>query len=259
MCFFTPTTLLSFFRVDKKTIDIQKMNDLNYALHPNKRRGLYEMNLVSKRTTRRIFCHHLVLGLICATLIFILYLTVQSADRLFRLSLATGYVGLVLLGFTFCTGALNVLNRRRNPVSSDLRRDAGIWCGIISLTHVVIGLQVHMGNMLLYFFREVGSLREVRPRFDLFGFANYTGLVAALFIVLLLLLSNDFSVRRLGPKRWKFLQRWNYAVFALVLIHSIAYQITESRQFLHLLLFGLIASTVFFIQISGFLRVKREA
>ncbi len=216
------------------------------------------MKILSKRNKQRFLRHHLVLAFICGALILALYSLVQSDDVKFRWSMNTGYVGLALLGATLITGALNVLRDRRNPVSTDLRRDLGIWCGLISLAHVGIGLQVHMGNMWLYFFREAVEYNIFVPRADLFGFANYAGLIAALFITLLLTLSNDFSLRRLGSKRWKFLQRWNYAVVVFVILHSLAYQIIEKRHLPYLLLFGLIIGFFTIIQILGYLQKSRE-
>jgi sulfoxide reductase heme-binding subunit YedZ len=66
-------------------------------------------------------------------------------------------------------------------------------------------------------------------RHDLFGFANWTGLAAALVLVLLLAISNDASLRTLGTKRWKSWQRWTYWAAALTVAHALAYQI-ESRH-----------------------------
>ena len=93
---------------------------------------------------------------------------------------------------------------------------------------------------------------------DLFGFANYTGLIAALIVVLLLALLNDVSLRVLGRKRWKFLQRWNYAVMVLVVLHITAYQILESRQLQYLFLSSVIIGTALIVQVSGFRRQKRN-
>lgn len=207
------------------------------------------MKILSNRNYQRFLYHHSALAIICGISLLALYSMVQSNDVKFRWSLATGYVGIALLGATLVTGALNILRNRRNPISTDLRRDIGIWCGIMSLVHVVIGLQIHMGSMLLYFFREAGSLK---PRVDLFGFANYVGLIATFVIVLLLALSNDFSLRRLGKKRWKFLQRWNYVAAVLITIHSIAYQIIESRTVAYLVLFGTIVGVTLIFQFAGF-------
>ncbi len=217
------------------------------------------MVLLSKRSKRRFFRHHLVLAIICSAVLIILYFSVRSDDVKFRWSLTTGYVGLGLLGATLITGALNVLRKRRNPVSTDLRRDLGIWCGLISLIHVALGLQIHLGgNMLAYFFRGTAESVIFAPRFDLFGFANYVGLIAALVITLLLVLSNDISLRQLGSKRWKSLQKWNYAVVIFVILHSFAYQFIEKRQLPYLILFGVIVGTALIIQILGYLQKRSE-
>jgi sulfoxide reductase heme-binding subunit YedZ len=61
-------------------------------------------------------------------------------------------------------------------------------------------------------------------RYDVFGLGNHTGLVAALIILVLLATSNDASLRKLGTPGWKQLQRWNYAAFALVAVHTWTYQ-----------------------------------
>ncbi len=216
------------------------------------------MERLSQRTKHRVLRHHLILALVCGASLFTLYSAAHSDNVKFRCSIATGYVGLALLGATLVTGALNILSNRRNPLSTDLRRDIGIWCGSISLAHVVTGLQVHLGNMLLYFFRE-GESKRLVPRSDLFGFANYTGLIAALIVVLLLALSNDVSLRMLGRKRWKFLQRWNFAVMVLVVLHITAYQILEGRQLQYLFLSSVIIGTALIVQVSAFRRQKRKA
>ena len=52
-----------------------------------------------------------------------------------------------------------------------------------------------------------------------------------LLLILLLATSNDFSLRRFGTHKWKQLQRWNYAVFALVAVHSFAFQGVETQKY----------------------------
>jgi DMSO/TMAO reductase YedYZ heme-binding membrane subunit len=61
-------------------------------------------------------------------------------------------------------------------------------------------------------------------RHDLFGPANYTGALGVLILIVLLAASNDLPLRRFGKNKWKQLQRWNYAVFALVAVHAFAFQ-----------------------------------
>jgi sulfoxide reductase heme-binding subunit YedZ len=205
---------------------------------------------------RRLVRHYLVLALASGAMMLAVSFTVPSQDFLFRSSMATAYAGLALLGATLITGPWNVLRLRRNPVSSDLRRDMGICGAVLSLAHVVIGLQVHSrGAMIHYFLRPPDEGHASWGlRFDRFGLANYTGLGAALLIVLLAALSNDWSLRSLGGRRWKALQRNNYALFALVVIHGVAYQVLETRETPYPALFAAMVAVVLAIQWAGYRR-----
>src|SRR6266851_6719359 len=130
-----------------------------------------------------------------------------------RLSMATAYAGLNFLAVSLWIGPWNVLRRRPNPVSFDLRRDIGIWTGILAILHTVIGLTVHLrGRMWMYFFK---SLHPLKLQNTQFGSANFTGLGASLLFLMLLAISNDVSLRTLKTLRWKSLQRWTYAAFLL--------------------------------------------
>lgn len=160
-------------------------------------------------------------------------------SQLATLSTASAYAGLALLIVSLSLGPLNILRNRPNPVSTDLRRDVGIWAGLLGLIHTVVGLQVHMGgNFWLYFFFPPDQPHVLSLRYDPFGFANFTGLGATLVLLLLLALSNNLSLRRLGSKNWKALQRWNYAGFALVAAYGALYQLIEKRDLPFVGLFG---------------------
>ena len=67
-----------------------------------------------------------------------------SQNGAFWWSMASAYVGFALLCASLVLGPWNVLHGRPNPVSIDVRRDVGIWAGIVGLVHVVAGLQVHL-------------------------------------------------------------------------------------------------------------------
>ena len=152
--------------------------------------------------------------------------TSYSSQVLFRLSMATGYTSVALIGWALLIGPWRVLRGRSAPVSTDLRRDVGIWGGLFGLAHVATGLFVHLGDPLKYFiYRDAKHAFPVR--YDLFGFANWTGLAATLLLLLLLVISNDISLRRLGSRRWKAWQRWTYWAGALVVAHGLAYQWIE--------------------------------
>jgi sulfoxide reductase heme-binding subunit YedZ len=173
-------------------------------------------------------------------------------DLVSRTSIGTAYAALFLLTTTLLLGPLNVLRKRANPVSSDLRRDFGIWAGIAALVHTVVGLNVHLrGQMWLYFVDTSHHLRK-----DAFGVGNYTGAVAAFVFVLLLALSNDISLRGLGIDRWKSLQRWAYAAFVLTAAHSIAYQRIETRSApFQIVLYGLFV-ILFSFQITAAIKCR---
>jgi sulfoxide reductase heme-binding subunit YedZ len=190
------------------------------------------LSVQRQRLWRRLWMHHLALAAISGLAVFLLYTTRPFSDVISRLSFATAYPALVLLALTLWMGPWNVLRRQRMPVSSDLRRDVGIWAGILGLLHTAVGLNVHLrGRPWLYFFYGHTEGHHWLPiRHDLFGFSNYTGLAATALLVLLFATSNDYFLRRLGTPQWKRLQRWNYALFALTLAHAFGYQTVETQK-----------------------------
>lgn len=207
---------------------------------------------------RRLSRHHLPLAAATAVVLLITYVAVQSPNTVHRWSMATAYAGLALLGATLVIGPLNLLRRRPNPTSTDLRRDVGIWAGVLSIVHFVVGWQVHMPHRYLYFLREAKGSGALVPRTDLFGFANYTGLLAVVIAGLLLALSNDYYLRRLGTARWKRLQRWNYALVALVVAHGIAFQVIEERKLPFVLVFAALVLATGCVQYLGWRRGRER-
>ena len=147
------------------------------------------------------------------------------------LTIGLGYAALVYLALTLLIGPwqLIVQARKRSPVNSYLRRDIGIWTAIAGILHVFFGIQVHLiGRPWLYFLEEGAS--GFRVRLNLFGVSNYVGLFATLVLLLLLLISNDLALRKLKGRWWKFLQRFNYALFLLVVAHTFGYQLVAERS-----------------------------
>ena len=175
-------------------------------------------------------------------------------DVISRLSISTAYPALFLTAAAMLVGPWNVLHGRTNRVSFDLRRDLGIWAGIMALLHTGIGINVHLrGRPWLYFIDEHHRVRHV-----LFGMGNDTGLLAALLFLLLLAISNDFSLRRLGTRTWKSLQRWTYVAMVLAVMHAVAYQLVEKRQAAYdTLLWATIAATAV-LQVAGWWTTKRK-
>lgn len=178
--------------------------------------------MLSARLKRRLARHHMPLAAAMLTSCWALYATRDYSDVITRLSFASAWPALVLLAATLIIGPVRILAGNGPVLSVDLRRDVGIWAGIAGIFHAVIGQCVHLrGRPWLYYIYE--KWRVMPLRYDMFGFANCTGLLAALVLAALLVTSNDYYLRRLGSSAWKSLQRWNYACFAFAAAHSFGY------------------------------------
>jgi sulfoxide reductase heme-binding subunit YedZ len=165
------------------------------------------------------------------------------------LARTTGDVATVLLALTLLIGPANLLLRRRNPISSYLRRDVGVWAAVLSAAHVMVGFQVR-GETRLFSFGSY-FIADGRPLTDSFGLGNWTGLAALVLVAGLLAISTDRSVRELKAVRWKNLQRLNYTLFGLVIAHAIFYgALSQTTSPFTRFLFSTIAS-VFVGQAAG--------
>lgn len=210
------------------------------------------------RSTPRRVRRNGVLLAVSAGIMIAADLANPATDPITRASFASAYAAMVLLCASLVVGPLNVLRERPNPTSTHLRRDIGIWAGSLALVHSAIGLNVHLrGRWWEYFIvpRDDGVVPLIRT--DAFGLANHTGLLTALILALLLALSNDASLRRLGTRRWKALQRWNYGGFALILVHAVIYQLLEERSLPWQVVLGAMAGLTITLQSAGFLK-RRE-
>ena len=150
------------------------------------------------------------------------------------MSMGAAYAGLFFLVAALMEGPWRILTGRETPLSSYLRRDLGIWAGVFGLLHVYVGFLVYYDAQILrYFFTvaEDGSIYGVR--FDAFGLANYVGLIAAIVVIVLMSISNDWSIRKLKAVKWKKIQRWSYAAGVLTVTHGFLYQVYEDRMMLY--------------------------
>jgi sulfoxide reductase heme-binding subunit YedZ len=186
------------------------------------------------------------------------YFALLPPDRSFsdRFTMSTAYVGLFFLAAALIIGPLNVLRGVSNPLSTYLRRDIGIIAGILAIAHTIIGLFVHLGDPVQYFFyRTPTGIDGVR--LDAFGIANHIGLIATVIILILLCISNNASIRRLGPEWWKRIQRWNYVAAIAVILHALLYQVVEEQKVAFIASVLIVVAGVMVLQLLGFWR-RRE-
>jgi DMSO/TMAO reductase YedYZ heme-binding membrane subunit len=172
---------------------------------------------------------HVLIGLATLATAGAVYLAAPSPNAARRLALATAYPGLALLALTLVIGPWYVWRGRRPPVSVTLRRDIGIWGGVVAAVHTVLGFRVHFRGDWRRYFLVFGEDGGIRLRLDMMGWTNHVGLVALLILITLMAISNDLALRRLGAARWKAVQRWNYAAFALVALHAVMFQVMVRR------------------------------
>lgn len=234
--------------------------------------------MANTRRSRRVFVNLVTVGLsllIVAALYFLLPLIYpvlathpgaarQGHNPLFRVSIGTGYVSVLLLVFSLLIGPWHLIRKhRRVPVHLDLRRDVSIWAGVYALIHVGFGLFIHVRrdhlSNLIYNFIYPPHVEHISPiRLGFFGIANHLGLIATLLVLVLLAISNDYSVRTLGSTRWKAWQRWTYYFSGLVVIHSILYEQVEHRPVAFIVAFALVVLIGLVAQIVGMVFYRRH-
>lgn len=212
-----------------------------------------EYRTAQTRLRNRLRTHHLPLFAATTLAVAAFYWLHPSSDWVMRTSFATAYPALILIVVTLLIGPWNVLRKNRNPVSSDLRRDIGIWAAAVGILHSVIGQNVHFrGQPWYYYIYSPPEHHRFPIRHDLFGFSNYTAIVGFLLLVALVATSNDVCLRALGARRWKQFQRWNYALFALVAAHGIGYLLIEKQKIPFVITVGVCLAAALLLQIAGF-------
>ena len=211
------------------------------------------------RLPARLVRHHFPLLILSASGVAILYATRPYRDVTSRASFATAYPALALLATTLLIGPWRSWHGLRTPASNDLRRDLGIWAGILGILHTVVGQNVHLrGRPWLYYVYGRGEHHTFPVRHDLFGAANYTGALACLLLSLLLATSNDYTLGRLQVRRWKNLQRLNYVLFPLTAIHAFAYQAIEKQKWPFVLTAVVLVALAASLQLAGLLAGRRR-
>lgn len=195
---------------------------------------------------------HLALFTLTVIACYLIHLYAPYADLVYMLTLGCGYLSLILIVFSLLIGPYKLLYQRRNPVNLNFRRDIGIWAGITGCIHVVAAIAGQTrGNILYLFLRPkpqgVGYDLLLSPS----GISNNIGLLATFILVVLLVISNDISLRYFKGKRWKFLQRFNYLLAVLVFIHTVLYEQFSNRERPFIFLTLMLITALLLVQAAG--------
>ena len=110
-------------------------------------------------------------------------------------STITAYVFMLLLASALTWGPIQALRGQPVPASTYTRRDLGIWSAVFGLVHLRLGLDEAMSQPYVEQFVEAASQppgEEIRRL--LFRGGAWSGLIAGGFLLVPLLLSNDWSL-----------------------------------------------------------------
>jgi DMSO/TMAO reductase YedYZ heme-binding membrane subunit len=131
---------------------------------------------------------------------------------------------LILLCLILVLGAVARLAPRLRPVVP-WARELGIGMFVTASLHVVI-LLAPDDDIWLPFLSERNSF-GMNLGTDLWGAANWVGLIALGYALILAAISNDWSQRWLR-RGWKFIQRQAYTLFVLAWLHTAAFVLLDA-------------------------------
>ena len=154
-------------------------------------------------------------------LLLVFWLSRPEWSAEMRLWKAFGDAAIVLLFVSLALGPAARLKRGFGRAVA-WRRQVGIWAALVATVH---GLLVIDGwarwsvtRFLGYeYVAQLGRDARMEPGF---GLANLLGLVALVWLLVLLSTSSDRALRLLGPAAWKWLHTGAYVAFYLVVLHS---------------------------------------
>lgn len=153
----------------------------------------------------------------------------DPAGGIGRLSLLTAWLCTGFLVAALAFGPVQVLRTGRPVLNSLIRRDLGIWAALTGLAHLWLATVVVMTPV--YFQTYITPADGSDP--GLAGWVGTGGILAGYLVGLLFLmllgLSSNRSLKRLGPERWKSLQRWAWPAFLLTVVHGLVFQVVEGR------------------------------
>ncbi len=127
-----------------------------------------------------------------------------------------------------------------------LRRDLGIWAGLTGLAH----LAAATGEVMQPAYFEAYITGP--PEAPMPGWAGWigtasivAGYLVGILLLVLLALSNNWSLRWLGPARWKRVQGAARAALVMTVAHGIVFQVIEGRTGGWLAALMVVAAAVF--------------
>ena len=162
---------------------------------------------------------HLILALFSSIAAPLFHLTRTSIQPMHSWNRAFADLSFIFLLIVLFLGALTRLDKRFAGWA-DWRREIGIWSVLLSLPHIIIFFDGWVEwNLWLLFYNYYPSYNTWAFNHG-FGLGNVLGIIALIYGIKLLLVSNDLSIRILGLPTWNYLQQSVTIFYLLVSIHT---------------------------------------
>jgi len=207
------------------------------------------------RSVSRVKTHGVLVGATALFLLLAAYLA-PYASVWERLSVASAWSCMVLLIAALVIGPVRHMEGRPYRSNLYIRRDIGIWAAVHGLFHFVAGNFVAMNQFYVTeFVNQAFRAPAVPVRESLFSGGSILGTLVAIIFLLLLAISSDWAMRRLGAKKWKTLQRSAHFALWLTVAHGVAFQVLEAR-YLPMLIMAAMAAGLLGFQLRARRRPK---
>lgn len=209
----------------------------------------------------RLIRQHATVGISSLIVCLILVQTRNDLEPLHSWNRAFADVSLFMLGIVLLMGPLSYFYK---PLQKQIvwRRTLGIWSAIYALLHTIVILDGWVEwnlERLFFLFTPKGQPWILHPGFAL---ANTVGILALIYYLMLTVTSNDWSIKLLGKKSWKYLQQKTTVLYTLVILHTFYFLFFHEPEnpnwfkgpFVIMIVF------IFILRVSAFLKaVKRKS
>ena len=161
---------------------------------------------------------HSIVGILGIVLAYVFFQSRGQWDPMHAWNRAFGDVSLLYLSIIMLLGALSKLIKVNKLLI--WRRELGIWTGVTGIVHVLIILEGWVEWQLFRFFFVFSGFTGDWVLHPGFALGNILGIVALVYALILMLTSNDFSLKWMGNKTWSYVQSKTHIFYVLVVLHT---------------------------------------
>jgi DMSO/TMAO reductase YedYZ heme-binding membrane subunit len=192
--------------------------------------------LFSKSIEKHTTAYYIIFGIpfVLSLIQFIFALTKITTFSFYKTPIVGNIMGvnghMAVFGFPLLIvimyiGALNTKNTAIRKLMS-IRKEMSIISGFPVLTHALVRVTYTFPHALKYFTNHSGYIAEndwIKNDLAavLSNFGYVLGVVMTALFLVLWVTSFDSVRRKMGGRSWKKVQRWSYALYAMLFIHSI--------------------------------------